>query len=149
MKRHSKDVVDKDRYYRLLNGMRDASTELIYLSNKEEFDNLIETVTSAPSQKSLLAFIRYWDERKFRWALAYRMQSTCDIPRNSLAEDAHAKMKSGGRKNLSLVDAAYEDTQASACFEARWQKRKDGEKSTGRGPTGKNKNIMIMIIMIC
>ena len=118
--------------------MRDAGTELIYLTNKDEFVKLVETLKSPQSKKSLHDFLKFWDERKFRWVLVYRNQSTSYIPRNSMAEAAHAKMKAGGRKNLSLVDAAYEDTQASACFEARWQKRKDGERSTGRGPTGKN-----------
>ena len=138
VKKHAKEVTDTDRYYQLIDDMKNSSTELRYLSKKEEFDTFIKTIKSASCRKSLDAFINFWNERNFRWVLAYRKQSNCGIPRNSLAEAAHAKMKSGGRKNLSLVDAAYADTEASACFEACWQKRKDGERSTGNGPTGMN-----------
>ena len=86
-------------------------------------------------KKKLERALAFWHERRFRWAAPFR-KSTCAVPRSSLAEAAHAKMKSGGRRNMSLVDAAYVDLEASACFEAAWRKRRDGGKSNGKGPTG-------------
>ena len=45
-------------------------------------------------------------------------------------------MKAAGRKNLSLVDTAYVDIESSSIFEGKWQRREEGEKSFGSGPSG-------------
>ena len=85
--------------------------------------------------KKLEAALVFWHERNYRWSAPFK-RDIPDIPKSSLAEAAHAKMKSGGRKNMSLVDAAYADIEAAAFFEASWRRRKEGERSHGRGPTG-------------
>ena len=45
-------------------------------------------------------------------------------------------MKAAGRQNLSLVDAAYVDIESSSFFEGKWQRREEGEKRFGSGPSG-------------
>ena len=119
-----------------MDGMKNAPTEISYLQAKGKLEQMIQTVVNVEDQNSLKRFLKFWEERKCRWVQAFRRQSNCGIPRNSLAESAHAKMKAGGRKNLSLVDAAHADIEACVMFEAKWQQRMDGERSTGTGPTG-------------
>ena len=136
IRKHEKHASDVTSYHKLIDGMKNAPTDIGYIAKKDEFDALVQSSPNEKNLKSLENFIKFWDERKFRWAMAYRKHSVSDIPRNSLAESAHAKMKSGGRRNLSLVDAAHTDIEESATFEAKWQKRMDGEKSSGTGPRG-------------
>ena len=71
---------------------------------------------------------------KYRWVIACK-SNTHNIRRSGLAEAAQASIKSGGEKNISLVDAAYCDIAESTTFEAKWQNRTHGEQSVGRGPS--------------
>ena len=95
---------------------------------------LEEFISNQPlhGRKKLESALKFWDERKFRLAFPFR-QSIYNIPRSSLA---HMSMKAAGRKNLSLVDAAYVDIESSSFFEGKWQRREEGEKSFRSGPTG-------------
>ena len=44
-------------------------------------------------------------------------------------------MKATNETSVSLVDAVFYDITDLACLEAKWENRKNGEISTGRGPT--------------
>ena len=128
-------VSDPNHYHHLIENMKNAPTKEEYLNLKKKFDDLISTQHES-KRNSLKSFINLWHERAFRWVLAYKNQ-TCDIPKSSLAEAAHAKMKSAGRKNLSLAASAIADIEDAAMLEGQWQRRQDGGKSRGTGPTGK------------
>ena len=134
VRKHAKFVTDVDRYYNLINEMKHALTKEAYLEKKSAFDDLINEQPES-RRNSLVCFLRFWNERTFRWVPAYRKHS-CGIPKSSLAEAAHAKMKSAGRKNLSLAASAIEDIEDAAMLEALWRRRLNGGKSTGTGPTG-------------
>ena len=135
-KRHAKYVSDADRkdYYTYISDMKKSTTEKEYEQSKKLLEMLIKS-QSEKNRHKLASALSFWHERRCRWALAFKTTAH-NIPRSSLAESAHASMKAGNQKNLSLVDAVYADVTDSARLEAIWSNRKDGEKCSGSGPTG-------------
>ena len=88
---------------------------------------------SDTSAKSLMDALRIWEKVKSRWAQAYKTNFH-NAARSSLAETAQASMKAVNETSASLVDVVYYYITDSARLDAKWENRKNGEISTGRGP---------------
>ena len=141
VERHAKYVQDDDRfqYFELTKDMKNATTEWDYGRFKTLIEVLIEKQPNVDAKKKLSTALSWWHCRRPRWALAFKT-ATLNIPLSSLAEAAHASMKSAGEKNLSLVKAVQADVTDSLRLKARWKNRLLGERSTGSGPTGQELN---------
>ena len=95
--------------------MKDSTTEKEYVQSKRLLEILIGNQGESNCKK-LTSALKFWHDRRSRWALAFKTTSH-NIPLSSLAESAHASMKSAGQKNLSLVDAVHADVTSSARVE--------------------------------
>ena len=108
-------------------------TEETFIRVKAQLELLIKC-QSDTSEKSLMDTLRFWEKVKLRWAQAYK-KKFYNAARSSSAEAVQASMKATNETSTSLVDAVYYDIIDSARLEAKWENRKNGEISTGRGPT--------------
>ena len=108
-------------------------TEETFIRVKAQLELLIKC-QSDTSEKSLMDTLRFWEKVKLRWAQAYK-KKFYNAARSSSAEAVQASMKATNETSTSVVDAVYYDIIDSARLEAKWENRKNGEISTGRGPT--------------
>ena len=137
VEKHARYVQDRDRseYFNITKDLKESPTKGEYETNKIKLEVLIEKQGYDEAKKKLSSALNWWHDRRPRWALAFKT-TTHNIPLSSLAEAAHASMKSAGQKNLSLVQALQADVTDSIRLEARWLNRQTGESSTGAGPSG-------------
>lgn len=94
VKKHSKYVNDTAQYYSLINAMKYATTTLQYEEKKEALEEFFE-LQPMSGRKKLESFLAFWHERNFRSVAAYRLHSSCDIPRSSLAEAVQMTSRGG------------------------------------------------------
>ena len=135
IKKHVKVVadVDKKSYEMLIISMKNATTKESYEGYKNSLKDLIER-QNENVKKSLNDTLTFWDNINWRWATAFK-SNLHNVHRSSLAEAAQASMKAANEKNVSLVDATYNDITDSARLDAKWKNRQCGERATGTGPT--------------
>ena len=141
IQKHSSLVNDEDKedYNSYWRSMKKSITKEAFAKAKRQLEMLISKQPKS-SQNKLKSALKFWNDCRFRWSVAYRGQLYA-IPSSSLAEAAQASMKAGSQRNVSLVDGCMADIIDSANLKARWINRQRGGSDIGAGPSQRQLDI--------